>query len=261
MQLARKSCCSKVRTCHNYKNLGLPKGCYYDNLSYVVKARSYSTYRRMYNGNGDPIRVAETKKNGEVGQLNTFEGNAAEIKNLRCMETNIKSNEKRVGMIYNDMFNEQNYKNAYEQIKRKEGNMTEGTDKETLDGFSIAKIRKTIQSMKDRSFKFKPSRRIEIHKVNGKKRIISIPSPVDKIVQTVAKNILEVIYEPKFQESSHGFRPNRGCHTALREIKNWTGVSWAIEGDIKGFFDNINHNILADILRKEIKDQNMLDLY
>lgn len=261
MQLARKSCCSKVRTCHNHKNLGLPKGCYYNNLSYVVKARSYSTYRCMYNGNGDPISVAEIKENGEVGQLNTFEGNAAEIKNLRCIETNIKSSEKRAGMIYNDMFNEQNYKKAYEQIKGKKGNMTEGADKETLDGFSTVKIRKIIQSMKDRSFKFKPSRRIEILKANGKKRIIGIPSPVDKIVQTVAKNILEDIYEPKFQESSHGFRPNRGYHTALREIKNWPGVSWVIESDIKGFFDNINHNILADILRKEIKDQNMLDLY
>lgn len=261
MQLAQKSCCSKVRTCHNYKNLGLPKGCYYNNLSYVIKARSYSTYRRMYNGNGDPISVAETKKNGEVGQLNTFEGNAAEIKNLRCVETNIKSSEKRAGMIYNDMFNWQNYKNAYEQIKGKEGSMTEGADKETLDGFSIAKIKKIIQSMKDRSFKFKPSRRIEMPKANGKKNIIGIPSPVDNIVQTVVKNILEVIYEPKFQESSHGYRPNRGCHTALREIKNWVGVSWVIEGGIKGFFDNINHNILAGILKKEIKDQNMLDLY
>ena len=261
MQLARKSCCSKVRTCHNYKNLGLPKGCYYNNLSYVVKARSYSTYRSMDNGNGDPISVAETKKKGEVGQLNTFDENAAEIKNLRCMETNIKSSEKRASMIYNDMFNEQNYKEAYEQIKGKEANTTEGADKDTLDGFSIVKIRKIIQSMKDRSFKFKPSRRIEIPKANGKKRMIGISCPVDKIVQTVAKNILEDIYEPKFQESSHGFRPNRGCHTALREIKKWTGVSWVIEGDIKGFFDNINHDILADILRKEIKDQNMLDLY
>jgi retron-type reverse transcriptase len=97
--------------------------------------------------------------------------------------------------------------------------MTAGADKETLDGFLIEKIKKTIQSMKDRSFKFNPSRRIEIPKANGKKRCIGIPSPVDKVVQTVAKNILEEIYEPIFNDSSHGFRPNRSYHTALREIK------------------------------------------
>lgn len=64
------------------------EGCY-NNLSYVIKARSYSTCRSMSNGNGDLIRVAEIKKNGEGGQLNTFAGNAVEIKNLCCMETNI----------------------------------------------------------------------------------------------------------------------------------------------------------------------------
>lgn len=74
MYLTWNCCCSKVRTCHNYKNLGLPKGCYYNNLSYAIKAKSYSTRRSMYNGNGDPIIVTEIKKKGEVGQLNKFDG-------------------------------------------------------------------------------------------------------------------------------------------------------------------------------------------
>ena len=73
--------------------------------------------------------------------------------------------------------------------------------------------------------------------------------------------ILEAIYEPIFKENSHGFRPSKGCHTALMQIKEeWTGITWVVEGDIKGFFDNVNHEILINILRKKIKDERFLNL-
>jgi len=103
--------------------------------------------------------------------------------------------------------------------------MTPGTDKETLDGISKDWIKKTIENLKNRTFKFKPSKRIMIPKKNGKMRPLGIPTPKDKIVQKVLLNLMEKTYEKMFLKTSHGFRPNRSCHTTLKEITKWTGVT------------------------------------
>jgi retron-type reverse transcriptase len=116
--------------------------------------------------------------------------------------------------IYRYLFIHQIYQDAYSKIKSKSGNMTPGIDSETLDGFSNMKINKIVLDMKNRSFKFKPSRQLLIPKPNGGFRTLGVPSPVDKIVQSAIKSLIEKVYEPIFKESSHGFRPNRGCHTA-----------------------------------------------
>lgn len=80
-------------------------------------------------------------------------------------------------------------------------------------------------------------------------------------MQEVARMILEAIYEGHFESTSHGFRPYKSCHTALTHIQHqFTGTRWFIEGDIKGFFDNINHNILIDTLRERISDERFLRL-
>jgi len=120
---------------------------------------------------------------------------------------------------YNEMFIEQAYEKAYYEIKSKPGNMTKGADNSTLDGFSKKKINNIIQRLKTREFQFKPSRRVFIPKANGKMRPLGIPSPDDKIVQNVYQGILERVYERDFLTSSHGFRPNRSCHTALMEVR------------------------------------------
>ena len=152
---------------------------------------------------------------------------------------------------YNKMFDKEQYKKAYEQLKSKPGKRTLGIDKETLYGISNEWIDKTILSLKDRSFK--PSKRIYIPKSG---------IPRDIIVQKVLYNILEKEYEDKiFIDTSHGFRPGRSCHSALIEVRKWTGITWVIEGDIKGFFDNIDHHKLASILSINIRDKNILDLY
>lgn len=92
-------------------------------------------------------------------------------------------------------------------------------------------------------------------------RPLGIPSFEDKLLQEVIRMILEAIYEGYFEYTSHGFRPNRSCHTALDRIqKTFTGVKWFIEGDIKGFFDNINHNTLIGILKERIDDERFLRL-
>jgi len=150
---------------------------------------------------------------------------------------------------------------AYNNIKSKPGNMTPGVDGRTLDGISPKFITELSKSLKDESFQFKPVKRTFIPKANGKMRSLGIPSPLDKIVQEAMRIVLSIIYEQKFSNLSHAFRPGRSCHSALKEISKWNNYNWVIEGDIKGYFDNINHRILSIILEKTIKDQQFIDLY
>lgn len=153
------------------------------------------------------------------------------------------------------------YKIAYDSIKSKKGNTTPGVDKATLDGIGKAWIDKTIVSMKDRSFQFKPAVRKYIPKPNGKLRPLGIPTPKDKVVQQAMRLTIEPLFEPHFLNSSHGFRPNRSAHSALKDIRSWTGITWMIEGDIKGCFDNVDHHVLETLLKKRIKDPNLIALY
>lgn len=96
--------------------------------------------------------------------------------------------------------------------------MTAGTDGKTIDGMSMNRISRIIESIKNHSYKPSPARREYIIKKNGKRRPLGIPSTDDKLIQEVARIILESIYEDNFSENSHGFRPNKSCHTALRQI-------------------------------------------
>ncbi|KAA9011043.1 reverse transcriptase/maturase family protein [Niallia endozanthoxylica] len=163
--------------------------------------------------------------------------------------------------LYRNLYNEEFYLLAYSNIYHKEGNLTQGTDGNTIDGFSIDIVRRLIESLKNQSYQPNPVRRTYISKKHGGKRPLGIPSFADKIVQEVLRLILESIYESNFSNHSHGFRPKRSCHTALLEIqRNFTGAKWFIEGDIKGFFDNIDHHTLINFLRKRISDEKFLNL-
>lgn len=163
--------------------------------------------------------------------------------------------------LYRLLYKPDLYVQAYESIKSNPGNMTAGSDGETMDGFSLSVIRGIIEDLRTQKYRFKPARRVEIPKKNGKKRPIGIASTRDKIVQEVIKMVLQAIYEPAFSDASHGFRVGRGCHSALEKFRQeWSGVNWIIEGDIKGFFDNISHKILIEILRERIKDERFLEL-
>lgn len=145
---------------------------------------------------------------------------------------------------------------AYDNIKSKPGNMTPGILPETLDGMSIEVLRKLIEKLKDESFDFKTSRRIRIPKGSGGTRPITLASPRDKIIQEAIRLILNSIYEPLFLEESHGFRPNRGCHSALKNInQKFQSTVWMIEGDIEKCFDSINHSLLMNLIEKKIRDR------
>jgi group II intron reverse transcriptase/maturase len=163
------------------------------------------------------------------------------------------------------MYKEDLYILAYERIKSAPGNMTPGTDRKTIDGFSLRMIHTIIEEMRTEQFQFKPVRTVYLPKPNGKKRKLGIPSTRDKIVQEVIRLILECIYDsptgPYFHETSHGFRPNRSCHTALQEIRGkWPAINWFLEGDIQSCFDAIEHGVLVSLLRKKIRDERFLNL-
>jgi group II intron reverse transcriptase/maturase len=163
--------------------------------------------------------------------------------------------------VYRQLFNPEMYLRAYSRIQKNTGAMTTGTTKETVDGMSQDKIANLIEVIRLERWQWTPVRRVEIPKSNGKTRPLGIPTWSDKLLQEVIRSILEAYYDPQFSEHSHGFRPNRGCHTALNQIhKTWVGTKWFIEGDIKGYFDNIDHTKLMSILREKIQDNRFLRL-
>jgi len=149
---------------------------------------------------------------------------------------------------------------AYSEIKSNPGNMTPGIEKLKFDQFSLSTIDRLIEELKTEKLKFTSVKRVFIPKKNGNMRPLGIPKVQDKIIQKAMAMILTFIFEPQFSDSSHGFRPNRSTHSALRDISTWKGTVWAIEGDIKGFFDNINHAKLIEILSRQIRDQQFIDL-
>ncbi|MCU7736161.1 reverse transcriptase domain-containing protein [Priestia megaterium] len=163
--------------------------------------------------------------------------------------------------LYRNLYNIDFYLLAYHKINAKEGNLTKGADGKTIDGMSIERIQNIIDKLREQSYRPHPAKRVYIPKEKQGKRPLGIPSFDDKLVQEVLRLILESIYEPQFLETSHGFRPQRSCHTALIKIqRRFTGVKWFVEGDIKGFFDNIDHHTLIGILRRRIDDEKFLNL-
>ena len=168
----------------------------------------------------------------------------------------------RYDRLYRNFYNKEFYIKAYTKICKNEGSATKGIDDETADGFGEEKIESIIMLMKNETYQPKPVRRVNIPKKNSdKKRPLGIPTFTDRIIQEICRSMLEAIYEPTFSEFSHGFREKCSCHTALINIKNtFTAVNWFVEGDVKGFFDNINHHILIDILRKRISDERFIRL-
>jgi group II intron reverse transcriptase/maturase len=139
--------------------------------------------------------------------------------------------------------------------------MTKGTTQETVDGMSLKKIFEIIEVLKQEQFRWTPVRRTYIPKKNRKLRPLGLPTWTDKLVQEVIRSLLEAYYEPQFSEASHGFRPERGCHTALSEIRSgWRGTHWFIEGDIQACFDQLNHQVLLETLAAKIHDNRFLRL-
>src|ERR687887_319475 len=163
--------------------------------------------------------------------------------------------------LYRQLFNPELYLLAIGRIYANQGAMTPGADGETADGTSLAGIGRIIDALRHERYRFQPVRRVYIPKRNGRRRPLGLPSWSDKLVGEVVRLLLEAYYEPRFSDRSHGFRKGRGCHTALREIRNtWVGTTWFIEGDISDCFGSLDHEIMARILAEKIHDQRFLRL-
>lgn len=163
--------------------------------------------------------------------------------------------------LYRYLLREDIYMIAYQKLYSNKGALTKGTNEDTADGFGYDYVKSIICDLRNGTYKPTPLRRIYIPKRNGKMRPLSIPSFRDKLLQEVIRMFLEAIYEPVFEDSSHGFRPNRSCHTALKQItRECCGVPWFIEGDIHACFDCIDHKILISVLERKIKDSKFINI-
>src|SRR2546422_3273021 len=132
---------------------------------------------------------------------------------------------------------------------------------DTVGGKAMGKFAEIIEAIRQEKWQWTPVRRVLKDKPKGGKRPLGMPIWSDKVGQDIVRSLLEAYYEPQFSTHSHGFRPHRGCQTALTEIHNvWVGTKWFIEGDIKGCFDNIDHTILMHILQENIQDNRFLRL-
>lgn len=163
--------------------------------------------------------------------------------------------------LYRLLYKRDLYKIAYQRIKSNRGSLTPATGSKTLDGMSNVRIDKLISSLKNESYKPKLCRLKELIKPNGKIRPLGVQGPDEKVLQEAVRIILDTIFDSSFSTHSHGFRPNKGCHTALEYVrKNFDGVRFMVEGDITGCFNNIKHSKLIDILRERIADEKFIRL-
>ncbi len=190
-----------------------------------------------------------------------------EVRGMRRAETILEIIRERgrkglpLERVYKLLFNKELWLMAYGKIYRNNGAMTHGVTDETPDGMSLEKIDAIIASIRKETYQWLPARRTYIPKKQGKKRPLGMPTWSDKLLQEVIRLILESYYEPQMSECSHGFRPGRGCHTALQDIDcTWLGTTWYLEGDIAACFDSLDHQILLDMLAEKIHDGRFLRL-
>jgi group II intron reverse transcriptase/maturase len=150
---------------------------------------------------------------------------------------------------------------AYARLYANDGAMTADTTGETVDGMSREKINTMIDLIRQERWRWTPVKRVSIPKKSGKLRPLGLPSWSSKVMQEVVRQLLEAYFEPTFSDHAHGFRPGRGCHTALSKIvHSWKGVHWFIEGDISDCFGSLSHDVLLNILSEHIQDNRFLRL-
>ena len=163
--------------------------------------------------------------------------------------------------LYRQLFNPQLYLLAYGRIYANKGSMTPGVTRETVDGMSQAKIEAIIGVLRRERYRWRPVKRVYIPKKNGKLRPLGLPTWSDKLVAEVVRLLLEAYYDVQFSDRSHGFRPGRGCHTALREVVEvWKGTHWFIEGDVSDCFGSLDCQVMTSILAEKIHDGRFLRL-
>jgi len=166
-----------------------------------------------------------------------------------------------VERLYRLLFNPRLYLLAYQRLYANAGAMTAGVTGETVDGMSLDKIRRIVAVVRAEQWRWTPVKRIHIPKRDGKRRALGLPSFADKLLAEVIRMLLNAYYDVQFSDCSHGFRPGRGCHTALGEVVDvWNGTHWFIEGDIAQCFDSLDHQVMLETMGEKILDNRFLRL-
>nr|YP_006073041.1 hypothetical protein NIHY_p44 [Nitella hyalina]AEH42863.1 hypothetical protein [Nitella hyalina] len=226
----------------------------------IIHGKSTTGFPKGGNSYGDGVPIVGSRRIArpgcKVGQRNYSTGPDAAKSGTVILSKLVKLNNGKFTGLYKRLATM--ILQAYNKIKSNPG--TPGVDQATLDGFSQEYVNELVRSLREETFDFKPVRRVFIPKSNGKVRPLGVPSPRDKIVQEGMRALLESIFEPFFLDTNHGFRPNRSCHSALKQTTTWNGYTWCIEGPkAKGFF--VDHHILEKLLKRRIEDQQFIDLY
>lgn len=156
-----------------------------------------------------------------------------------------------------------NLNRAYKQVRRNKGKG--GVDKmevDSLKDYLVENRDVLLQSIRDGKYRPNPVRRVEIPKENGKKRLLGIPTVVDRVVQQAITQVLSPIYEQQFSPHSYGFRPGKNAHQALKKCKDYItdGYIYAVDMDLQQFFDTVNHSKLVEVLSRMIKDGRVISL-
>jgi len=185
---------------------------------------------------------------------------------LSGIRHNIEKADRTDGKVQNlaPYSNVDTLRNAHNKMDAKKA---QGIDKVSKEDYAVnldANLESLVDRMKKGSYKPEPSRRVYIPKEGSEKgRPLGISCYEDKLVENVIAEILGMIYEPKFMDSSFGFRPGKNCHQAIREIiemVQYRKVSYVVEADIKGFFDNVDHGWLIQFLEHDIADKRFMEL-
>lgn len=176
-----------------------------------------------------------------------------------------KQNDRNVytGNLLRKIIHKDNMQEAYKRVKKNKG--SHGIDGLTIDGLQSYLEENGIklqQSLLDGTYEPLPVRRVEIPKDNGKKRLLGIPTVVDRVVQQAMAQVLSPIFEEKFSDNSFGFRPGRNAHGALKRCQEYMdeGYKWLVDIDLASYFDTVNHDKLIGLIHKEVKDIRVISL-
>lgn len=173
-----------------------------------------------------------------------------------------KENPKMVFTSLGHLINREFLKECHEMLDGDKAVGIDGVTKEMYGAELDRNLDALVERLKRKAYKPKPARKVEIPKDNGKFRQLSIYCYEDKLIQEALKRILEAVFEPHFYEEMMGFRPNRGCHDALRMLNRHLmyKTSYVVDADIKGFFDHLDHDLIIKFVESRIKDPNITRL-
>ena len=176
---------------------------------------------------------------------------------------NQKDKEKNGADLLEEVLNRDNLNRAYKRVKANKG--ASGVDGMTVEEASPwlkENGSELLERIRNGKYKPSPVRRVEIPKDNGGKRQLGIPTVIDRIIQQAIAQVLIPIYEPKFSDGSYVYRPNRSAKDAIIKVKEYAdqGYKYAVCLDLSKYFDTLNHELLMNMLREDIKDKKLIDL-